>query len=431
MKKKEFLTGVASLSVSMLITRSTSMAFSVYVSSRLGASNMGVFHLIVSVFAFAVTVAISGIPLAVTRLISESKSKERIRSVMSKCTVLALFCGVTACAVMLISADAISVKLLKTPSTAIPIRLLALTLPLISFSSVIRGYFTGIQKVSFITASCMVEEFSSIAAVLGIMKCGINPDSAFMIPIWGTLVSSVITCVCDVVLYFLWARAKSLSKSVPVKTGEILSISMPVALGSYIRSGLVAVENMIIPIALAKSGMINGVAGYGVIKGMAMPIITFPYVFLQSLTSLLIPEVSGRYAKHNRRSVIRAAKTSIRWTFILAMAIAVFLLIYGKKLATNLYGNWEAGLYVTALSLLTIPMYIDSVTDSLLKGLNEQVYCLKINIIDSAIRVPVIYLLLPCMGIYGYIAVLYGSELMNLALSAHRLKKILVQSANT
>ena len=280
-----------------------------------------------------------------------------------------------------------------------------------------RGYFTGIQKVAFITTSSMVEEFTSIAVVIGIMKC--DPDTAFMIPIWGMLISSVITCVCDVMLYFL--SAKSRFKSAPVKTGEILSISLPVALGSYIRGGLVAAENMIIPIALSKSGMINGVAGYGIIKGMAMPIITFPYVFLQSLTSLLIPEVSGRYAKQNRKSVIRAAKTSIRWTFILATAIAVFLLIYGKKLATNLYGSWEAGVYVTALSLLAIPMYIDSVTDSLLKGLNEQVYCLKINIIDSAIRVPVIYLLLPCMGVYGYISVLYCSELKKLSLSAHRL----------
>lgn len=428
MKKKEFLTGVASLSVSMLITRSTSMAFSVYVSSKLGASNMGIYHLILSVFSFAVTVAISGIPLAVTRLISEAKSNARTYSVVSKCTALALICGVCACVVMVAFADIISVKLLKNSATSLPIRLLALALPLISVSSVIRGYFTGIQKVNFITASCMVEEFSSIAVVIGIMKRGITPETAFMIPIWGMLASSVIAVICDIALYF--SSAKSRSATATVKTGEILSISVPVALGSYIRSGLVAVENMIIPIALAKSGIANGVAGYGIIKGMAMPIITFPYVFLQSLTSLLIPEVSGRCAKQNSRSVIRAAKMSVRWTFVMASGISVFLLIYGKPLATNLYGNLQAGMYVTALSLLAIPMYIDSVTDSLLKGLNEQVYCLKINIIDSAIRVPVIYLLLPHMGIYGYIAVLYGSELMNLALSAHRLKKILVQSPN-
>lgn len=424
MKKKEFLSSVASLSVSMLITRSTSMAFSVFVSSKLGAVNMGLFHLIMSVFAFAVTVATSGIPLAATRLISESASKGRIRSVAKKCMAVSLICGVTACAVMLVFAHTISARLLQNTTTATPIRLLALSLPLISVSSVIKGYFTGRQKVNFITTSCMVEEFSSVGIVLCIMKRGINPNTAFMIPVWGIFISSVITCICDMVLYFFSVKSPAASK--PVRTKEILLISVPVALGSYIRSGLVAIENLIIPLSLTKSGIANGVEGYGVIKGMAMPIITFPYVFLQSLTSLLIPEISGRAAKANRQSVIRAAKLSIRWTFILASGIALFLLIYGKRLATNLYGTWEAGVYVTALSLLAVPMYIDSVTDSLLKGLNEQVYCLKINIIDSAIRVPVIYMLLPRMGIYGYIAVLYGSELINLALSAGRLKKTLV-----
>ena len=64
-------------------------------------------------------------------------------------------------------------------------------------------------------------------------------------------------------------------------------------------------------------------------------------------------------------------------------------------------------------------------SDAILKGLGQQVFCLKINIADSCVRLVLIWFLVPRMGIFGYIAVMYISELINLTLSAGRLKKFL------
>lgn len=424
MKRKEFMAGVASLTLSMLVIQSSSMGFSVYVSSKLGAAQMGLFHLIMSVYAFAVTVATSGVPLAATRLVSESTSRSASAKVLKKCLGLSLVFGVLSCTAVFAFSDIISSHMLRDTRCAIPLKILAISLPFVSVSGVIRGYFTGIQKVSCITVSRMTEEFSSMLTVLSLMKLLGTQQVGLFILVIGISASAMLACVCDITMYALSAGRHKLCSNHTHGLRAVLAISMPVAAGSYLRSGLVATENLLIPSALSKSGTVNALAQYGTVKAMAMPVITFPYVFLQSFTSLLVPEISGRNAKESRKSVHRAATVSLKYTFVFASAIAVFLIISGRKLALSLYDDASAGAYITALALLTVPMYIDSVTDGLLKGLNQQVYSLKINIIDSAIRVPVIYLLLPHTGIYGYIAVLYISELINLTMSMRRLKKI-------
>ena len=73
------------------------------------------------------------------------------------------------------------------------------------------------------------------------------------------------------------------------------------------------------------------------------------------------------------------------------------------------------------LALLIIPMYTDTVVDSMLKGLNQQVSSLKYNIIDSVLRVVFIWFAVPAKGIFAYIFMLYASELFNLFLSLRRL----------
>lgn len=425
MKKKEFVTGVMSLTLSMLVIQSMSMGFSVYVSGRFGAAQMGLFHLVMSVYSFALTVAMSGVPLAATRLVSESSSRSASGRIVKKCICISLVFGFVSFISVFAFSGRISAHMLGDQRTELPLKILSVALPFISVSGVLRGYFTGIQKVSCITVSRMAEEFSYMFIMLMLMKMLGTQHTGVFISAVALASSAVIACTCDFCMYALALRKRN--SYIQTKSGfrSVLSIAMPVAAGSYLRSGLVAAENLLIPSALTKSGTSNSLARYGTVKAMAMPVITFPYVFLQSFTSLLVPEISARKAKQNKNSVRRAAVTSLKYTFVFATVIAVVLIIFGRKLALILYNDTQAGNYITSLALLTIPMYIDSVTDGILKGLNQQVYSLKINIIDSALRVPVIYMLLPHTGIYGYIAVLYASEILNLTLSFKRLKKIL------
>ena len=58
------------------------------------------------------------------------------------------------------------------------------------------------------------------------------------------------------------------------------------------------------------------------------------------------------------------------------------------------------------------------------KGLGEQVYTMKVNVADALFSMVMVTLLVPQMGIWGYIAVVYSSEMINLGFSLARLKKV-------
>ena len=66
-------------------------------------------------------------------------------------------------------------------------------------------------------------------------------------------------------------------------------------------------------------------------------------------------------------------------------------------------------------------MYMDTVIDAMLKGMGEQVYCMKVNILDAGISLVLVTLLTPVLGTGGYVLSLYVCEILNLACSAWKL----------
>ena len=66
-------------------------------------------------------------------------------------------------------------------------------------------------------------------------------------------------------------------------------------------------------------------------------------------------------------------------------------------------------------------MYLDQIVDSILKGLNQQFYTMKLNTADSLMRVILIYFLVPLMGVRGYLIMFYAGTIFNASFSIGRL----------
>ena len=76
MRKKRFIINVFMMSSTMLIIRIAGMISNIYISARLGASAMGIYHMIFAIFSFGITFASSGTGFAATRLIAENPSSD-------------------------------------------------------------------------------------------------------------------------------------------------------------------------------------------------------------------------------------------------------------------------------------------------------------------------------------------------------------------
>ena len=70
-RKRSFGVGVALLSFVNILLRMVGVSFQAYISRKIGAEAMGLMTLVMSVYGFAVTVALSGLPFATVRLTAD------------------------------------------------------------------------------------------------------------------------------------------------------------------------------------------------------------------------------------------------------------------------------------------------------------------------------------------------------------------------
>ena len=139
---------------------------------------------------------------------------------------------------------------------------------------------------------------------------------------------------------------------------------------------------------------------------------------------LLIPEFSSIFVTKNYNRVRTLSTKIFKVTMLFSTCIFGIFLNFYKELGLYIYKSELVGKYLLILSPLVMIIYIDTVVDGMLKGINEQVAVMKINILDLFTSITFIYFLLPLYSINGYIAVIYISEILNGVLSIIRLKKI-------
>ena len=243
--------------------------------------------------------------------------------------------------------------------------------------------------------------------------------------ILGETISEIMSCIINFILYFCDLKKRKFCNKKAKYTKRILAISIPIAITSYIRSGLASLKQLLIPISLEKSGLSceKSLSEYGVISGMAMPILLFPEVIINSFSSLLVPEFSTYYAKQQHKQINCAIDKIFHVTFLFSIATIGVFACYSNVLSLIIYENIEVAHYFKILCPLIFFMYLDSIVDSILKGLDKQVGVMACNILDLAVSIFCVYFIVPIYGINGYLFVIFVSEILNCGISIFQLWK--------
>ncbi len=432
---RKFIINGLIMTVTSLSLRTLGVAFNAFISRRLGADGMGLFTLIMSVYGLSVTLAASGVNLAATRMCAEAlgRGDERaVRASLTRCLTYASVCGIGACLLLLFGADFVAESWLGDERCTRSLRLLAVSLPFISASNVLHGYFTAVRKVAKSAATQIFEQLFKVGvtvfALLYIVPDGI--EYACMALVGGGALAETASFLMAFTLY-LFDRRKKAQGSVPREVGrrltrELFGITVPVAAAAYVRSGLSTLEHMLIPRGLRKNPATaeTALATYGVLCGMVMPVIMFPTALLYSFTGLLIPEFAEADARRDTVHIRYMISRALTFTLIFSIGCSAVMSMLAEELGVLVYDSEAAGEFIRVMAPLIPVMYLDHAVDAILKGLGEQVYCMKVNILDAAMCTLFVYLLCPRIGIWGYIVTIYAAEVVNASLSIWRLTKV-------
>ena len=300
--------------------------------------------------------------------------------------------------------------------------LLAISIPFCALSSCLNGYFMAKEKISTVIISQALEIILQIIVVLffyyfHLLNSNYNICLALIL---GIVISDLISFLYLLKDYFKdYKKYLNLSKTTYKFKKEICKISLPVAITTYIKSGLSTIKTTLIPIALVQYGLSynDALSFYGLISSTIMALLLFPFTFIQSYCAMLIPKLSSYDLKNNLEKIKKISKKSLFLTFIFSLIITIILITFSSWIDTYLYKTLKVDFYLKILAPIIIYIYMDNVIDSLLKSLNLQVSVMIINILDLIISILLIKFLIPILGINGYIFILYFSEIFNFTIS--------------
>lgn len=370
---KVFILNTIILLLSSVILQIINMFFSIYISNTIGEEAVGVFTLVMSVYMFGITLASAGINISATRVVSEelaSNNELGAKKAAQRCVLFSLLFGLSASVIFFVSADFITIHCLHNKISKNVIYLICIALPFISMSSAVNGYFTAVRRVYKNALAKFFEEFVKILFTAILLKSLMPDDINYAC--YALILADVISEVTSFAqLYFLYIRDKkgSLSESryrdLDSYNKRILRIAIPVALTSYLRSGLSTIKQLIIPSSLQKSGMnsSNSLIAYGIVNGMAMPVIMFPVILVTSFSGLLIPEFSRFHAQGKNQKIRSLSILILSCTLIFSVLVAIAIFMLSDEISTIIYHKSEIAKYIRILSPLIVIMYLDIVID--------------------------------------------------------------------
>ena len=435
LKKTLFIKNAAIFTVTSVILRVIGIIFKIWLAKLIGSEGIGLHQLIFSVYMLVTTFASSGISTAVTRLIAEEMAvgtKKGCLKILRRSVELSMIIALLSAVLVFFGAKFIAIELLGDARAEIALKILPLSLPFMAISSCIRGYFIARRNVTPSSVAQIIEQIVRIVIIVCLVRTFSDKGLAICCAavIGGDAISEIFGAF---LLFFSFTRdTKKLENlngrarpDYPI-VRKILNISAPITSGRYLNTLLRTAENILVPKNLSKyhlSGK-NALSQFGMIKGMALPVLFFPSALLNSVSTLLIPEISQAIIKKQNYLVKSTTRNILKLTLITSFIFTAIFFTNGVEIGNLIYNDNQVGFLLRALSPIIPFMYLDSISDGILKGLDQQLFSFRTAISDSVIRIILILLLVSKTGLNGFILIMYFSNFLTCFLNVNRLLKL-------
>lgn len=423
-KKHPLIVGTLVLTATGFISRIIGFYYRIYLTRLFGEEGMGIYQLLSPVLALSFSVTAAGYQTAISKFVAERTAKghhsliQPLLAGLSISLPLSLLCNV----IIYQFADFIGCHLLQESRTVSMLRILSFSIPLSSVHSCINGYFYGRKKTVVPAVAQLVEQLGRVLCVFLIASYAFQKGNVptINVAVLGLTVGEFLSLLVSVVAVYISNLRSSRAilptvplPALPVYKG-ILSMAMPLTANRVVLNLLQSVETISIPAKLKLFGYDTATAlsVYGVLTGMAMPLIFFPNALTGSVAVLLLPIISENNALGNKEAVKKAVMRTIKYCGGLGLLCTGLFGLTGRLIGMFLFDSALAGHFITTLGFICPFLYLDTTLSSILQGLGKAGSIFIMNILSLLIRLLFIYTTVPSFGITGYLWGLLASQLI-------------------
>ena len=416
-KQNSFFGGAAILAAGILIVKLIGMFYKIPLINIIGEAGAADFNNAYNIYAVLLTVSTAGLPVAVSKLVSEANALNRrnqVRRTFRLALVLFLTLGLISFLVMFFRADALA-GMMNDSKAAAGIRALAPAVVCVGCLAALRGYSQGHSNMAPTSVSQIIEALCKLVVGLGLafwlVKQGKDPDVAAAGAITGVTVGTVVALIYMVLDFFLSrGREDTHGTDRPDSAGSILAnilkIAVPITLSSSMVGIVTVIDSSLVQGQLQSALDLTEQASrtlYGNYSG-ALNIYNLPTSLMAAITASVIPAVSAALARRDRRGAARITGSALRITALLSFPMGVGLFVLGTPIIRLLFPSLNvevAGPLLSTLGVATPFVCMVLVCNSVLQAHGFINLPVIVMVLGGIVKIVNNYNLVGAIGIAG------------------------------
>ncbi len=431
MKRQSLIKGTIILGTAGIAAKFLGLFFRWPLQMLIGDEGVGYYQMSFPLYMFFIAAA-SGIPIAISKMVSERNAvndRQGAVQVLSTAMILMLVMGMTFTACLLIFSRQIIGLLSWDEKSYYSLIGIAFAPIFISMMSALRGFFQGLQNMTYSAVSQLLEQAGRV--VVGVSLAYILLPKGIEYSAGGAAVgASAGGVVGGVYLLIKYFRVKKEFRFLRKKTshnilGQLLKIAVPVSIGAAVSTIMNLIDSIIVPQKLLEAGFTykQSTILYGQLTGKAFILTNLPLTLSAALCASLIPIIAEAYILNKRIQVLKKVEMAMRISMVISMPSFLGLFFLSFPILNLIFPGQTAGYEILQYLSISIPFIILAQTSTaILQGIgvyskpviNLALGCIiKVVVTLSLVPVPDINIYGAVIGtILGY----FGASILNMRL---------------
>ena len=375
-RKKETITaGIIALIISQILIKIIGLAYKLYLTNEEGFGDKGnaIYSSGFQIYALLLTFSSIGVPNAISKLVSErlavgdSKGAHKIFKIAFFTFALL---GLFGTMLLFILAKKIAYVWLEIPEAVYSLIALSPSIFFVSITSVVRGYFNGMQTLSLTAKSQTIEQVLKTVftiVLVEIVSIITKKNTALMAGV-ANLATTIATILSFIYIYYCYRKKrKEISQEiissvnyVPTRIRKtlkkILKESIPISLTSLMSSFNKNIDLFTVVKKLKKT-MDESFAKkqYGILSGKIDTLCVLPISLNIPFVTSMISEISRLNAKNEKEKLKIKVEEYIKISLIIGIPSTFGMYIFSNEILKLLFPNAIEGatlLKVNSISIL-------------------------------------------------------------------------------
>jgi stage V sporulation protein B len=347
-----FYKGILFLALSAFLGEGVEFLVNLILAKELGKHGLGLYMSILPSIYLLVLLSSFELPVSISKFVAEKEDRFHRNILYHAITITIIFTSILLVVAMVLI-PFIPVFDGYHPYTR---WLIILLVPVISFTSVARGYFMGRHHMGKIAIANFIRKSIQLVLLFLLFRFfQFDSEASVLIAIASFIGSEIAVflylCYMLIIQFQQLKRMPFSNLNRKAVRKNLMAVSVPTT-GLRLFSALTgAIQPFLIKAALVRSGLSETIATehFGMLMGVAASIGFFPAFIAHSLMTVLIPAVSKTYSNRDYSTLQKMLSQVMMLTFLYGVPAVVVFYAFAPQLTSIFFESSTAASYLQML----------------------------------------------------------------------------------